>query len=142
MRPAPAHTLPLSVAPLPAETRESPPEHLERKREQEPPLSPVQGEAPSRRNAGPLPRWNRIQPGLNKEHGPVHIVQGKPARGRSQHAPKIGRSRLANHDRNSYLKGEPRFLRLTETGAGTARFAPRARLPAFGQCFTTPAHRE
>lgn len=36
----------------------------------------------------------------------------------------FGGNRLANHDRNGYLKREPRFLLLTETGAGTARFAP------------------
>nr|DAY82345.1 MAG TPA: hypothetical protein [Caudoviricetes sp.] len=39
--------------------------------------------------------------------------------------------RLAKGRRGIYIKREPRLLLLTETGAGTARFAPppRARLP-------------
>jgi len=37
-------------------------------------------------------------------------------------------NRLAKAGKRAYIQREPRFLRVTETGAGTARLAPRARL--------------
>ena len=44
---------------------------------------------------------------------------------------------LAKPGKNAYTKREPRFLRQTETGAGTARFAPPCTATVTGLYFTT-----
>ena len=47
-------------------------------------------------------------------------------------------TRLAKEEERIYIKREPRLLRLTETGAGTARFAPPCTATVTGQLFYDP----
>ena len=64
---------------------------------------------------------------LNNEKGILPQYQAKLIRSPA----------LAKQGRRAYTKREPRFLRLTETGAGTARFAPPCTATVTGLYFTT-----
>ena len=61
--------------------------------------------------------------------------------GRALSRPGTPLTRLAKEEERIYIKKEPRLLRLTETGAGTARFAPPCTATKRDSHFTTPTHR-
>ena len=61
--------------------------------------------------------------------------------GLTQYHAKLSHSlALAKPGKNAYTKREPRFLLQTETGAGTARFAPPVHGYQLRTMFYDPAH--
>ena len=61
--------------------------------------------------------------------------------GRALSRPGTPLTGLAKAEERIYIKREPRLLRLTETGVGTARFTPPCTATKRESHFTTPTHR-